>query len=131
MPSFIFDFFQILYYNYIEGDDKQMAKFIPTPEQLNTILTRYQETKNYSQVSRETGLSTAIIKRIISENEGVSSASTESAAKPLPKPKTTAQILAYRKEYQYTGLPPIETVCPKKSVYYGKMAMLKQEFLNV
>jgi hypothetical protein len=28
-------------------------------------------------------------------------------------------------------LPPIETVCPKKSVYYGKMVMLKQEFLDV
>ena len=42
-------------------------KFIPTAEQLELILTRYNETKNYSLVSRETNLSVAIIKRIIQE----------------------------------------------------------------
>lgn len=103
-------------------------KFVPTQEQLEQILTRYKETSNYSLVSRETNLSVAIIKRIIQEaGEG----NTTNEEKPLPKPKTAAQILAYHKEYKYTGLPPIETVCPKKSVYYGKMVMLKQEFLDV
>lgn len=103
-------------------------KFVPTQEQLEQILTRYKETSNYSLVSRETNLSVAIIKRIIQEaGEG----NTTDEEKSLPKPKTTAQILAYHKEYKYTGLPPIETVCPKKSVYYGKMVMLKQEFLDV
>jgi predicted transcriptional regulator len=81
-----------------------------------------------SLVSRETNLSVAIIKRIIQEAGETTSADEE---KPLPKPKTTAQILAYHKEYKYNGLPPIETTCPKKSVYYGKMVMLKQEFLDV
>ena len=101
-------------------------KFVPTQEQLEQILTRYKETSNYSLVSRETNLSVAIIKRIIQETYG-----DNDEEKPLPKPKTTAQILAYHKEYKYTGLPPTETTCPKKSVYYGKMAMLKQEFLDV
>ena len=103
-------------------------KFIPTAEQLELILTRYNETKNYSLVSRETNLSVAIIKRIIQEAGETTSTDEE---KPLPKPKTTAQILAYHKEYKYNGLPPIETVCPKKSVYYGKMTILKREFLDV
>lgn len=103
-------------------------KFVPTQEQLEQILTRYKETSNYSLVSRETNLSVAIIKRIIQEaGEG----NTTDEEKSLPKPKITAQILAYHKEYKYNGLPPIETVCPKKSVYYGKMVMLKQEFLDV
>lgn len=104
-------------------------KFVPTQEQLKQILTRYKETSNYSLVSRETGLSVAIIKRII--QEAGESNNTSEEEKPLPKPKTTAQILAYHKEYKYVGLPPIETTCPKKSVYYGKMVMLKQEFLDV
>lgn len=104
-------------------------KFVPTQEQLEQILTRYKETGNYSLVSRETGLSVAIIKRIIQESEENNNASEDE--KPLPKPKTTAQILAYYREYKYVGLPPIETTCPKKTVYYGKMAMLKQEFLDV
>ena len=103
-------------------------KFIPTAEQLELILTRYNETKNYSLVSRETNLNVAIIKRIIQEAGETTSTDEE---KPLPKPKTTAQILAYYKEYKYNGLPPIETTCPKKSVYYGKMVILKQEFLDV
>lgn len=105
-------------------------KFEPSPELLEQILTRYDETKNYSQVSRETGLSVTIIKRIIQES-GEGATNTTTVEKPLPKPKTTAQILAYHKEYQYTGLPPVETTLPKKSVYYGLMVQLKQEFLDV
>ena len=104
-------------------------KFEPSPELLEQILTRYAETKNYSQVSRETGLSVTIVKRIIQESgEGTAAATAE---KSLPKPKTTAQILTYNKPYRYTGLPPIETKCPSKAVYYGLMAQLKQEFLDV
>ena len=104
-------------------------KFEPSPELLKQILTRYAETKNYSQVSRETGLSVTIVKRIIQESgEGTAATVVE---KPLPKPKTTAQILTYNKLYRYTGLPPIETKCPSKTVYYGLMAQLKQEFLDV
>lgn len=103
-------------------------KFVPTQEQLEQILTRHKETGNYSLISRETNLSVAIIKRIIQE---AGESNTVDEEKSLPKPKTIAQILAYHKEYKYTDLPPIETVCPKKSVYYGKIAMLKQEFLDV
>lgn len=103
-------------------------KFVPTPEQLELILTRYKETHNYSLISRETGLSVAIIKRIIQEAELVTEEKTTSEPK---KPKTAAQTLALNKEYQYTGLPPIESICPKKAVYYGQISMLVQEFLNV
>lgn len=102
-------------------------KFEPSPELLEQILTRYKETNNYAQVSRETGISTAIIKRLIQE----AGQPTTKKEKPLKKPTTTAEILAYYKEYQYTGLPPIETTCPPKTVYYGQLAMLQQEFLNV
>ena len=104
-------------------------KFEPSPELLEQILTRYNETKNYSQVSRETGLSTAIIKRIIQES------GEENAAQPdnvdPPKPKTTAQILAYHKQYKYVGLPPNETVIPEKMLFYAHLAIFKEEFLNV
>lgn len=106
-------------------------KFEPSPEVLEQILTRYKETSNYSLVSRETGISVTIIKRLIQEAGQPTAASTSQEEKPLKKPTTTAQILAYRKQYFYTGLPPIETTCPKKSVYYGQMAILKQEFLDV
>lgn len=105
-------------------------KFEPSQELLEQILSRYKETSNYSLVSRETGISVAIIKRLIQEAEQpITSSSKEES--PLKKPTTTAQILAYRKQYCYTGLPPLETNCPKKSVYYGQMAILKQEFLDV
>ena len=104
-------------------------KFEPTPELLEQILSLYKKTKNYSAVSRETGLSTTIIKRIIQEAN--TSPTIENAEKPLPKPKTTAQILAYYKEYQYTGLPPVETSLPKKAAFYGQAAQLRMEFLDV
>ena len=105
-------------------------KFIPTPEQLELILTRYKETKNYTLVSRETGLSVAIIKRIISENtttETNAAAPTKTAAKP----KTTAQLLAAKNEYKYSGLPPAETSLPSKAVYYGQLEAQMKEQLNV
>ena len=103
-------------------------KFVPTQEQLEQILTRYKETSNYSLVSRETNLSVAIIKRIIQEAE---EPSKEAAEKSVSKPKTTAQLLSYNKEYHFTGLPPAETICPKKTVYYGLLAALMQEYLDV
>lgn len=102
-------------------------KFEPSQELLKQILSRYKETSNYSLVSRETGISVAIIKRLIQEAEQP----IPREESPSKKPTTTAQILAYRKQYCYTGLPPLETNCPKKSVYYGQMAILKQEFLDV
>ena len=105
-------------------------KFVPTQEQLELILTRYKETKNYSLVSRETNLSVAIIKRIIQESEAPEAASNN-INKTAAKPRTTAQILAYSKEYIYNDLPPVETKCPSKAVYYGMLANLKQEFLDV
>lgn len=105
-------------------------KFIPSPEQLELILTRYKETKNYSLVSRETNLSVAIIKRIIHESDASETVSINTT-KAAAKPKTTAQILAYSKEYIYNGFPPVETKCPNKAVYYGMLASLKQEFLDV
>ena len=102
-------------------------KFEPSQELLEQILSRYKETSNYSLVSRETGISVAIIKRLIQEAEQP----IPREESPSKKPTTTAQILAYRKLYCYTGLPPRETNCPKKSVYYGQMAILKQEVLDV
>lgn len=85
-------------------------KFIPSPELLNTILTRYNETKNYSLVSRETGISTAIIKRIIEENSG--------------GPKN---------QFIYYGPAPIEPTSPqlKKIPYYYELTLLMKEILNV
>ena len=43
-------------------------RYEPTPEMLVNILKWYKETKNYTEVSRRTGLTVTIIKRIITEN---------------------------------------------------------------
>ena len=104
-------------------------KFVPTPEQLELILTRYKETKNYTLVSRETGLSVAIIKRIITEN--TTTETTTAPTKTAAKPKTTAQLLAAKNEYKYNGLPSTETSLPSKAVYYGQLVTLMKEQLNV
>ena len=104
-------------------------KFVPTPEQLELILTRYKETKNYTLVSRETGLSVAIIKRIITEN--TTTETTTAPTKTAAKPKTTAQLLAAKNEYKYNGLPPTETSLPSKAAYYGQLVALMKEQLNV
>lgn len=103
-------------------------KFVPTQEQLKQILTRYKETSNYSLVSRETNLSVAIIKRIIQE-AGEGNATDEE--KPLPKPKTTAQLLAYKKQYNYIGPAPLESNLPSKPVYYNQIATMQKEILDV
>ena len=105
-------------------------KFVPTPEQLELILTRYKETKNYTLVSRETGLSVAIIKRIITENT-TTETNTTAPVKTAAKPKTTAQLLAAKNEYKYNGLPPAETSLPSKAAYYGQLVALMKEQLNV
>lgn len=105
-------------------------KFVPTQEQLEQILTRYKETSNYSLVSRETSLSVAIIKRIIQE-AGETSQTTTSTEKPLPKPKTTAQLLAYKKRYNYIGPAPLESNLPSKPVYYNQIATMQKEILDV
>lgn len=105
-------------------------KFEPTPELRQQILIRYKETSNYSLISRETNLSVAIVKRIIQEGDATSTVAAKPNI-PTKKPTTTAQILAYKKEYVYVGLPPFETTCPKKTVYYGLLAQFKQEFLDV
>lgn len=102
-------------------------KFIPDPELKEQILTRYKETKNYSLVSRETGLSVLIIKRIIQE-EG------EPAVQPTTtykKPTTASQVLAAKREYFYAGPAPLETELPKKSIYYGKIVELVKGYLDV
>ena len=111
-------------------------KFVPTPEQLELILTRYKETKNYTLVSRETGLSVAIVKRIISENtttetNTTTKTNTTAPTKTAAKPKTTAQLLAAKNEYKYNGLPPTETSLPSKAAYYGQLVTLMKEQLNV
>lgn len=105
-------------------------KFVPTPEQLELILTRYKETKNYTLVSRETGLSVAIIKRIITENT-TTETNTAAPTKTAAKPKTTAQLLAAKNEYKYNSLPPTETSLPSKAAYYGQLVALMKEQLNV
>ena len=43
-------------------------RYEPTSEMLANILKWYKETKNYTEVSRRTGLTVTIIKRIITEN---------------------------------------------------------------
>lgn len=102
-------------------------KFIPDPELKEQILTRYKETKNYSLVSRETGLSVLIIKRIIQEDG-------EPATQPTTtykKPTTASQVLAAKREYFYAGPAPIETELPKKTSYYGKIVELVKGYLDV
>lgn len=94
-----------------------MAKYIPTPEELENILKRYEETKNYSLVSRETGLSVTIIKRLIVENGD--------PAKPKQKKSTV------KNAYIYGGPTPVETELPSKAQYYHQLICLMKEHLNV
>lgn len=82
-------------------------KFIPDAVLLNTILTCYKETNSYAAVSRETGLSAAIVKRIITEN-------TKKG-----------------EEYIFIGLAPNETSLPTKAQYYYQIICLMKEHLNV
>lgn len=114
-------------------------KFVPDPELLNTILTRYKETGTYAQISRETGLSTTVVKRIIEEAAATAhpilSATTEKettqSQKVAAKPRTASQILNDRKKYIYTGPAPLETKLPTKAVFYGQIVELVQEYINV
>lgn len=114
-------------------------KFVPDPQLLNTILTRYKETGTYAQVSRETGLSTAVVKRIIEEAAAtahpvLSSIIEKEATQPkkvAAKPRTASQILNDRKNYIYTGPAPLETKLPTKAVFYGQIVELVQEYINV
>lgn len=101
-------------------------KFVPTPEQLEQILTRYEETKNYSLVSRETGLGPTVIKRIIEESTQGEVATTKekNAAKPTStSPKAN--------EYFYVGPAPRESFLPIKKDYYTVIYNLMKEKLNV
>ena len=66
-------------------------KYIPSEEELNNILNIYYNSKNYSETSRQTGLSTATIKRIVLENAG----------KQVNIPKNIVQ---------YEFLPPVEPI---------------------
>ena len=68
------------------------AKYIPSEEELKQILQYYAECKTYSEVSRRTGLSLPVVKRIIDENK------TEI-------PKAAALV----KHLVYNGLVPLET----------------------
>lgn len=86
-------------------------KFVPDPELLNTILTTYKTEGSYAAVSRVTGISPAIIKRIITENCG---------------PTNGKNYLSYE------GLPPEEPKMPiSKAQFYYKLQLLMKEILNV
>jgi len=85
-------------------------KFIPDPELLNTILTIYKAEGSYAAVSRATGISPTIVKRIITENCGSASKSS----------------------LTYEGLPPEEPKMPiSKAQFYYKLQLLMKEILNV
>lgn len=45
------------------------AKYIPSEEELKLIMSYYTEAGTYSEVSRRTGLSLPVVKRIIDENK--------------------------------------------------------------
>lgn len=86
-------------------------KFIPDPELLNTILTTYKTEGSYAAVSRTTGISPTIIKRIITEN---------------------CNIANGKNTLTYSGLPPEEPDKPiTKAQFYYKLQLLMKEILNV
>lgn len=45
------------------------AKYIPSEEELKLIMSYYAEAGTYSEVSRRTGLSLPVVKRIVDENK--------------------------------------------------------------
>lgn len=45
------------------------AKYVPSEEELKLIMSYYTEAGTYSEVSRRTGLSLPVVKRIVDENK--------------------------------------------------------------
>lgn len=45
------------------------AKYVPSEEELKLIMSYYAEAGTYSEVSRRTGLSLPVVKRIVDENK--------------------------------------------------------------
>lgn len=90
-----------------------MAKYEPTKELKEQIIQWYNETKNYTEIARRTGLSTFIIKRIVSEN--------------------SSEILVDKVIVKYNGIIPKEHLIEwlnsenAHSIYYQKLKELSNE----
>ena len=86
-------------------------KYVPSPEELRNILELYDKHKTYAAVSRETGLSTTVIKRIIEESTS---------------PANNGSIITYN------GPVPAEpAAAPSKAMFYYKLLTLMREILHV
>lgn len=48
-------------------------RYEPSKEELERIISLYKQTKNYTEVSRQTGISVTIIKRLIEESKSATS----------------------------------------------------------
>ena len=89
------------------------AKFYPTPEQLDTIMTMYANGSSYAAIGREVGISGAVAKRVITDfNTGDN---------PIKKPEKNKS-----KDMQIQGWGQKEWQC-----YYRKQKHhLIQNYLN-
>lgn len=102
------------------------AKFYPTPEQLDTIMTMYANGSSYAAIGREVGISGAVAKRVITDfNTGEN---------PIKKPeKIKSKNKTQKYIYTYEGEVPIEpkTQISKAQFYYQLQELMKRMINNV
>lgn len=81
----MFDFLSILYYNIIERDDNMAQKI--TKDQIEQMLTLYEQIGTYSGVAKQMGISASTVSRYVKEansiTEDLIELPHESAAKPI------------------------------------------------
>ena len=96
-------------------------RYEPTPEMLANIIKWYDETHNYNEVCRRTGLSTVIVKRIIDENK-------DKLKTPI---NTKGTRLATEIVVKYNGLTPIESKARPDwdtyHSYYSELGILAEK----
>lgn len=102
------------------------AKFYPTAEQLDTIMTMYATGSSYAAIGREVGISGAVAKRVITDfNTGEN---------PIKKPeKNKSKDTSQKHSYMYSGEIPVEPQAPisKAQFYYQLQLLMKRMVENV
>lgn len=89
-----------------------MGKYVPSEEQLKSILARYDEIHNYAQVGREFGISGSIVARLVKESSDRKSG---------------------KRVYVYEGSAPLmeDEKALTKSLFYWQLLEFKRKCCDV
>lgn len=105
------------------------AKYYPTPEELDTIMTMYKNNASYAEIGRTIGISGAVAKRVITEfNEG-----TDPTKKSVKSEKSKSKNGSQNHSFTYSGEVPIEPPAPisKAQFYYQLQNLMLRMIENV